>query len=370
MPDSLLLWLALACLVPVLFVTLCPFFSTGAWWVRAWDFPRLQVAAVALIPMVLALAGGTLHGFGGWVWIVLGLSLAAGVWQLAHVAPFTPLWPVEIEQAHAPDAALTRLVIVNLCKENDKTAEALEVLRGLDADVVLLVEFDGKWRDALQPLGDTYPHQLGDVRDEGLGLMLWSRLDLRDAEVRHLVSDRRASVRARVMLKAGHEVNLIGLHPTPPGLRDQTDDDRRDSRVRDAELVLVAREVAERPDAGWVIAGDFNDVAWSHTTRLFKRISGLKDPRVGRGLYNSYDARHKLLRYPVDHIFLSPGYAVAQLARQRVPGSDHFAIITDFVGDGDERAEPEPRGNDAEDAEEIEREGQADAAERGVDAGA
>jgi hypothetical protein len=68
---------------------------------------------------------------------------------------------------------------------------------------------------------------------------------------------------------------------------------------RDAELVLIGREIdgASRPA---VVAGDLNDVAWSSTTTLFQKISGTLDPRVGRGLYNSFHAKSPLLRFPLD----------------------------------------------------------------------
>ena len=165
----------------------------------------------------------------------------------------------------------------------------------------------------------------------------------------------------------GHRFNFIGVHPTPPGLLDSTGDARRDSRVRDAELVLIAKEIAEKNDQSWVVAGDFNDVAWSHTTRLFKRISGLSDPRIGRSFMGTYYAQYPPFRCPIDHVFLSDGFSVSSLSRTRITGSDHFAVIADVAFDDPHAgSDPKPSGNDHDEANKIVDEGKEDAEERGI----
>lgn len=197
----------------------------------------------------------------------------------------------------------------------------------------------------------------------GLGIALWSKLPVERPKVRTLVSADRPSIKATVCLPGGDRINLIGVHPVPPGLEKRRGHGRHDSRVRDAELVLVGREVASAPDEPWLVLGDLNDVAWSKTTRLFKRVSGLKAPRVGRALCNTYNAHRPLLRYPLDHIFASEGFAIARFTRVRTPGSDHFAVLADMALADPRGVDPEPSRGDRQRAREMTEEGFEDAAE-------
>ena len=86
---------------------------------------------------------------------------------------------------------------------------------------------------------------------------------------------------------------------------------------------MVGREIRERSEPA-VVAGDLNDVAWSHVTRLFRRVSDTLDPRIGRRLYASFNARRPLLRWPLDHIFFTEDFRLVRLERMGFIGSDHF----------------------------------------------
>ncbi|MEM8758029.1 MAG: endonuclease/exonuclease/phosphatase family protein, partial [Planctomycetota bacterium] len=205
----------------------------------------------------------------------------------------------------------------------------------LSPDLLLVVEIDEPWFEALAEVRGRYPHRVECVRGDGLGIALWSRLELGSPSVSFLVSDRRPSVWARVMLPGAKTVRFVGLHPTPPGLEKPHEDDRFDSDNRDEELAIVARRVADSENNNendlWLVAGDLNDVAWSRTTAQFKRRSGLVDPRVGRGFVNSFHAQYPLLRYPLDHVFFSQQIGLAAYKRFRLPGSDHFGLRADLA---------------------------------------
>ena len=97
-----------------------------------------------------------------------------------------------------------------------------------------------------------------------------------------------------------------------------------------------------------IVAGDLNDVAWSHTTRLFSRVSGLLDPRVGRGPIPTFPANFPLLRFPLDHVFLSSEFRLIHFGRGPDIGSDHFPVVIKVSFEPTLASEQEPQKADAE----------------------
>lgn len=357
----------------LLLVTLLPLLSTGKWYVRWWDFPRLQLvvllfAAIGLAGVLTAKAAEDRTNFFEPLWWTLLLA-GAFVWQCSHILPFSTIWNKEVPETVANESNRSfKIMVANLNYNNHESPQA--VMRDLDeeqADILLLIEVDQRWQLQLQSLRKKYRDHYEYIRGEGLGMSIWSNLELQDCQTRHLVSDRRASLWTRITGQNGMVFNFVGVHPTPPGLLDSTGDTRRDSRVRDAELVLIAKEIAERQNEAWIVAGDFNDVAWSHTTRLFKRTSGLRDPRIGRSFMGTFIAQYPPFRCPIDHVFLSQGFSISDLARKRITGSDHFAVsVAVSMACPDRGVDPQPQGDDRQDAKQIVREGMQDAEQRDV----
>ena len=76
-----------------------------------------------------------------------------------------------------------------------------------------------------------------------------------------------------------------------------------------------------------IVMGDLNDVAWSHTSRLFRKVAGVRDPRVGRGPYPTFPAGLPLLAWPLDHIFVTPHFRLLSIDRLGDIGSDHWPML-------------------------------------------
>jgi endonuclease/exonuclease/phosphatase (EEP) superfamily protein YafD len=153
---------------------------------------------------------------------------------------------------------------------------------------------------------------------------------------------------AQVELRSGEKIRVHFLHPAPPS---PTEND--ESAERDAELLVVAKSVAET-DEPVIVAGDLNDVAWSATTRMFRKISGLLDPRIGRGMFNSFHADYSFIRWPLDHLFHSDHFLLGDIRRLPNIGSDHFPMLIKLVLNPSAGRKQEGLQGDADDQQQAE----------------
>ncbi|MDP2309609.1 MAG: endonuclease/exonuclease/phosphatase family protein [Pseudomonadota bacterium] len=315
----------------------------SAWWVRAFDYPRLQLAALGLVALAAGwIAARTPFDRG----LLLTTALCFGA-QLLRVVPYTPLWPCQMVRARHPrEGASVRLLVANVLDTNQDHAAFLAVVARADPDLVLAVETDAAWMAALAPLAEALPHRVLEPRENGYGIGLWSRLPLEEARVEYLVDPTVPSVHATILLPSGQRVAFHGLHPRPPVPAESTD-----TAGRDAELVVVGRATRNERYPS-IVAGDLNDVAWSHTTRLFLRLSGMLDPRRGRGFFHTFNAKRRLVRFPLDHVFASSRFTLVELTRLPAGGSDHFPVLVELALEPDapsRQERPAPaRGDEAE----------------------
>jgi endonuclease/exonuclease/phosphatase (EEP) superfamily protein YafD len=178
-------------------------------------------------------------------------------------------------------------------------------------------------------------------------MLLVSRLKLIDPQIRFLVEKDIPSIHTRVELKSGEKIFLHCLHPEPPIPRN------KDSDERDAELLIVAKEVKAK-DEPTIVAGDLNDVAWSYTTKLFQQISGLLDPRVGRGFYNTFSTKTPFFRWPLDYVFHSKHFKLIGLQRLPEFGSDHFPVIIHLIYEPEQKNTQHEKQADEDDKKEAE----------------
>lgn len=343
-----------ALLIGVWFIvaaTVIPLLRHGAWWIRAFEFPRAQLVWL-----------GLLFGAGAWFRlersdpvVLYSLLALAGclAWQAYRIAPYTPLFPTQIvkrPRAFEHGDSL-RLISANVYQFNRRSDALLRLVQERKPDVLLLLETDDWWAKQLETVHADYPYRLNQAQDDTYGLLLFSRRELIDAEVRFIRRDHVPSVRGWIRLPSGRRVRFYGMHPEPP-YPEYADT----SRQRDAELLTVAKEISDAPAEPTIVMGDLNDVAWSRTTRLFQRMSGLLDPRIGRFPMSTFPAHLPLLRFPLDHVFVSEHFALAAFERLPDIHSDHFPVLCEVRIDRlaeEEHEPPEPENGDVEEVEEV-----------------
>jgi endonuclease/exonuclease/phosphatase (EEP) superfamily protein YafD len=300
--------------------TILPLFKSRHWTVRAFDFPRLQLAFGAAL--------WTASTAARWPRLaradrsILGLTAAALATQLLQIRPYTRFASKEVMAGHGePDV---RIITANVLMQNRRTEMYRQLFADLQPDIILLTEPNARWARELSYLKSIYPYVVERPLENTYGMILYSRLELIDPEVRFLVKDEIPSIKTRVRLRDGRIIWLYAVHPEPPASL-KPDKTLRGSGPRDVELLLLAEELEQLREPV-VVVGDFNDVAWSHTTRLFKRLSRLLDPRRGRGMFNTFHANYAPLRYPLDHLFHSEHLTLTDFQRLPFTGSDHFPI--------------------------------------------
>lgn len=343
------------CAVLVIWLSLWSLIPRDEWWFRGADFPRLQILAIGIIALL-----GLLFMQTEWTLtrevLLLGL-IAAVAFQLKMVLPYTPIWRKQVQQVKQeqlnPEQQIS-LLVANVLTPNHQYDLLLKHIDDLQPDLVLTLESDQNWQDALQPIEKQYPYRVAAPLDNLYGMHLYSRLRLDDSEIKFILSDEIPSIHASVKLRSGIQVQLYCLHPKPP-----SPTEAKDSTLRDAELLIIGDRIKDL-DESCIVMGDLNDVAWSRTTRLFQRISGLLDPRVGRYFMNTFHADYRLLRWSLDHIFHSTDFGLVEMKRLSHIGSDHFPIYV-VLQTGrifeQQQEELEQSAEDEQEAEEAIRDG-------------
>mgnify|MGYP000039711028 CR=1 FL=1 len=306
--------------------TALPLLKCEAWWVRIFDFLRLQLIFLSAVLWAFEVAMLDRHGATGIsLLVVTTVCLAYHTWW---ILPYTVLHPREVRPAGAIDASNSiGIMTANVLGTNRNSADLIQMVRANRPDILVTLETNGWWQSQLNVLENEYPHVIKCPQENLYGMHVYSKWPLIDGSIDYLVDADRPSIHTLVALPSGSKIRCHFLHPSPPS---PTGNDS--SRDRDAELLIVAKSVA-KGDLPVVVAGDLNDVAWSATTRLFRKISGLLDPRIGRGMFNTYHAGHWYLRWPLDHVFHSDHFRVAEIRRLKAFGSDHFPLFARLVCD-------------------------------------
>jgi endonuclease/exonuclease/phosphatase (EEP) superfamily protein YafD len=302
-------------------LTFLPLWRSESWWVRALDFPRLQFCMLASLLLAVEAFGLDFSHPGAWLAAVLCLvCLVLHAWW---IVPYTRIFKPEVKTVRTPDRRRSiRIMTANVLMTNRNADALIDLVRKHAPDVLVTLESDAWWQSRLDVLEPQYPCALKCPLDNLYGMHVYSRFPLTEGKIDYLVEPGVPSIHTLIHLPSGDKVRAHFLHPAPP-----SPTENEESAERDAELIIVAKSVA-RTDLPVIVAGDLNDVAWSETTRLFRKISGLLDPRVGRGMFNTFHAGYWFVRWPLDHLFHSPHFGLLDIRRLERFGSDHFGILT------------------------------------------
>jgi endonuclease/exonuclease/phosphatase (EEP) superfamily protein YafD len=327
--------------------TVLPFIRQDDWWIRIFDFPRTQIAIGGLIVLLVSLI---FYVRPNTAELIIFAVLAASVaYQFYRMSPYTPITSIQVlnSERNNSDDRLS-VLISNVYMKNREAEKLLRQIDEYDPDVICLLEPDDWWESQVKPLEGKYPHTSRHVSDDTYGMIFFTRLKPLTSDVNYLVEEYIPSVHSILELRSGEPVEFYCVHPNPPNPKYADD-----TTERDAELLIVGKK-AKDSGKPTIVAGDLNDVAWSHTTSLFQKISGLLDPRIGRGFYNTFHAKYPVIRFPLDHVFVSESFRLVRLERLPYVGSDHFPMYVELSYEPQNREDNKKNKPDADTEEKKE----------------
>ena len=299
-------------------VTIIATIQRKAWWIRIFDFPRLQIIILQLfsgIGMAFFIESFTIVNI-----IIAALLLVTIFIQLKYVFPYFRFAKKDIPDCNKTKSAALSFMVSNVLQKNRQYRKLISIIKKEKPSILLLVETNHWWAEKLKQIDALYTYSVKHPLDNTYGMMLYSKFPLKNTHIDFLVKKNIPSIQTEVQVD-NFKFKLACLHPEPPA-----PDEAKMSRPRDRELIKMAKKIREKP-IPYVVLGDLNDVPWSDTSYKFERISGLKDPRRGRGFFNTFSAQIPLLRFALDHIFFSGHFEVAAMKRLPKIGSDHFPIF-------------------------------------------
>lgn len=190
-------------------------------------------------------------------------------------------------------------------------------------DVIVLLEVTGSWMAPLEKLRPRFPYHLLDLRNDGSGIAIFSRLNSETLRFWQSGDSHPPSVVLNATTTHKKIPFVLYATHTPAPVSAQR------SRERNQQLSALAHQIAKEPLANRILVGDLNTTTWSYWFRQLKHISGLRDGQEGFGYNGTWPAKGipSWLGIPIDHTLVSSGIRVADWQTGPALGSDHRPVI-------------------------------------------
>ncbi len=304
----------------LIILSLLPFVKNQHWVFRVAEFIKIQLLFLQLA--VLALSIYFLPK-DLWFWVINVIQFGLILYHLYILIRYTTIYRKNRDDLRKGDEQIIRVISANVYQYNKEFSKFHQLIRKYAPDIFITMESNADWEKANQILENDYPHTQKMTLENTYGMHLYSKLPFEKARFHFFVADDVPSVEVHLKVREGNIV-LYGVHPPPPSPTEE-----RTSKERDGDLLALAKRIRKQNENTLVI-GDFNTVAWSDTSILFRKTSELLDARVGRGILATFHSRYWFFRVPLDLLFHSPEIHIEKLKTLEDIASDHFPILCEF----------------------------------------
>lgn len=296
-------------------------------YIKMLDFPRIQFcifSLVILIPILLIQKQKQLYK--RLFVAALSTGIAINAYFLVNYTTLVPVAVPSVTKITDSDRKVS-ILLSNVKMKNRKSDPILKLIEQKNPDLVLLMEVDKWWDKELRTLKEKYPYSQHTINKVTYGMVLYSKYPLKKVDVDYLTNKNVPSFESTISLSNGKQISFHSLHPVPPTHFEDLPDN---AGQQENALQKLGKKIEGRKFPT-IVAGDLNDVVWSYVDELTETKNILYDVRVGRGFYNSFNAENILMRWPLDHIFVTEEFKLKKLERLPKTGSDHFPLYVELV---------------------------------------
>lgn len=303
----------------LILISVLPLINNQHWIFRVPEFIKIQLLFLQVVASIGLLIFAEKNI---WIWIVLLIQVLLIAYHAYLLARFTKFY-----KKHKSDAAhlkALKIISTNIYQFNQDFGRFKEFIRKEKPDIFVTIESNKDWEFAMRDMEVDYPHTEKITLENTYGMHLYAKIPFQKITTHYFVADDIPSIEAHLKTEDGEDFVLFCVHPPPPSPTEE-----ETSKERDGDLLCIAKRIKEinKPT---LVVGDFNTVAWSKISALFRKNSELIDGRDGRGILASYHANYWFFRTPLDLVFHSPTIFLKELSVLENIGSDHFPISCVF----------------------------------------
>lgn len=356
------MWIVYLVLSSILILSsILPYFPSSHWIFRVCSFGKIQITVLMGLTFIASFWLPTPPYLFWYMQVILFIFL---ILHGSTLIQYTPLYPKKRIPVSNNASKKISLISANVYQFNTDYGQFISLIKKYNPDIVLTMESNKNWEQALQILEADYPYQHKVTLENTYGIHLYSKIHIENSQTHYFVANDLPSIEAHMKTNDGVRFVFFGLHPPPPSPTEE-----ETSKERDGDLLSAAQRIKELQKITMVV-GDFNNVAWSKSSKLFRKTSELIDPRIGYGFIPTFHAKYKLLRFPIDLMFHSVEIIIKELKTLQNFGSDHLPIYCEFIIDkgniGQEAYVETASKEEKEDAQEMIKDGKAEESDRPI----
>ena len=304
-------------------MTFLPSLKITHWSVRIFDYVRIQILILSVALFIASFFLFQEESLNFIPQIILFIIVA---YQAFVILPFIPKRFLR-KKTRNPSNEVT-MMSVNVLQKNDQHQKLVDLVKEINPDILLTMETNKSWESALEEIEDILPHSKKIPFENRYGMHLYTKLKVREIKEHFFLTDDRPAIEAHLVDDNDKDFIFWGIHPPPP-----SPTEKPSSRQKDGELMQLAQLITKKNSPS-IVAGDFNSVCWSRSSKLFAKISHLKDARIGKGILGTFPVRPTIFRFPIDLIYSSKEIRVNSIKILSDIGSDHLPIFSTFTVEG------------------------------------